>query len=396
MPFVAGDANRAKFKYIKEVTFGTTPGTNMTEFRYNSHSIGSKASFITSNELRYDRQRVDTILTSRSSDGDVSFEWSYGSPDDLIEGAMQSTWATGVTYSAATMSITAATTSTVTIAGTGMTTFAVGVWVSVSNFAGVNGPRFFGKVYTSSATALLLTHTSLATLATVAAGPSITVQHLGWIRNGVIAPSYTLETEFTDFSSPFIFFNHKGMKVSTMGLNVASEQIVTGTFGFMGLNTVTATATAGGSLTAAPTNDVMGEPNVAFIYEAGVPATAVSFKSVNLTLNNNLRMQEYIGSTFPGGIGSGTIDVTATIQAYFSSVTFYNKFLNNTPTSMALVLQGTNGGSYIVELPQVRLTSATVVPPGINTDIMIDGGLTAYREPVNNYTIQITRVANLP
>lgn len=390
MPFTAADANRVAFKYVKEVTFGTTPASALKLLRYNSHNIGMKANFVSSNEIRSDRQRSDTILTSKTSDGDVNLEWSYASPDDLIEGALQSTWSSALTLTGTTLSLNA-TTSTITNSLTTMPNFPIGSWISVAGFAGVNGPRFFCKVATRSTTVITYTHASQTLTGTEAAGSSITLQHQGFIRNGSTPTSFTLESQFADLTTTFL--NHKGMRVNTMGLNVTSSQIVTGTFGFMGLGTLLSTTTVGtGADTAAPTNSVMSESNIGALYENGVLASAVSFKTINMTLNNNLRAQDYLGSAFPGGVGSGTLDVTATIQAYFSDTAFYTKFVNNTPTALAMVLEGSDGGSYVIELPKVRITSATVVPPGINTDVMIDGTVTAYRHPTDGYTIQITRL----
>lgn len=385
MPFTAADANRVAFKYLKEVTFGTTPASALKLLRYNSHNIGMKANFVSSNEIRSDRQRSDTILTSKTSDGDVNLEWSYASPDDLIEGALQSTWSAALTFTAITISA-SSTDNSINTTGS-FPLFVAGSWISVSGFT-TNGSQFFAKVVSRTATKLVLSN---ITLVTEAAGASVTTQNQGYIRNGSTPTSFTLESQFADLTTTFL--NHKGMRVSTMGLNVTSSQIVTGTFGFMGLGTLLSTTTVGtGADVAAPTNSVMSETNIGNIYEGGAVASAVSFKTINLTLNNNLRAQDYLGSVFPGGVGSGTLDVTATIQAYFSDTAFYTKFVNNTPTSLAITLVGSDGGSYIIELPRVRLTSATVVPPGINTDVMIDGTVTAYRHPTDGYTIQITRL----
>lgn len=384
MPFTAADANRVAFKYLREVTFGTTPASPLKLMRYNSHNVGMKANFISSNEIRSDRQRSDTILVSQTSDGDVNYEWSYGSPDDLLEGALQSTWTAALTQTAATISIASADNS-INTSGT-FPVFTAGMWVKVTGFT-TNGATFFAKVVSRTATKLVV---SGITLVTEALGPSVTVQNAGTLRNGTTQTSFTLESEFADVATTF--FNHKGMRVSTMGVNITSSQIMTGTFGFMGLGTTVSGTTVGtGADTAAPTNSVMSEVNVGNIYEAGIPATTVSFKTINISLNNNLRAQDFLGSTFPGGIGSGTLDVTATIQAYFSNTTFYNKLVTNTPTSLAVVVIGSDGGTYLIEMPRVRITSAAVVPPGINTDVMVDGTVTAYRDPTNGYTIQIVR-----
>ena len=254
MPFTAADANRVAFKYLKEVTFGTTPASPLKLMRYNSHNIGMKPTFVSSNEIRSDRQRSDTILTSKTSDGDVNLEWSYGAPDDLIEGALQSTWSAPTTIGPiTTVSITSATANSCIITNSvaSFPAFPVGAWVSVAGFAGVNGPRFFAKVVSNSTTVLTLTQPSLSTLAVVGAGATVTIQQQGYIRNGTTPTSFTLESEFADIANTF--FNHKGMRVSTMNLNVGSSQIVTGSFGFMGLGTATATATVTASATATNT-----------------------------------------------------------------------------------------------------------------------------------------------
>jgi hypothetical protein len=83
--------------YVKEVTFGTTPGSpSMKTLRNNGTGLNPEKDSITSEEIRSDRMITDVRHGNRRPRGDIPFELSYGAQVDFIEAALQGTWATNV------------------------------------------------------------------------------------------------------------------------------------------------------------------------------------------------------------------------------------------------------------------------------------------------------------
>jgi len=89
--------SRHDMAYVAESIFGTTPTTPVfTPIRHNGTTLGLSKDAIESEELREDRQVAHYRHGNKSVSGDVNFEMSYGSYDDLLEAALAGTWATDV------------------------------------------------------------------------------------------------------------------------------------------------------------------------------------------------------------------------------------------------------------------------------------------------------------
>jgi hypothetical protein len=92
-----GTSNRVAVRYVAESVFGTTPATpTLTEVRYTGESISNKISTVQSNEIRSDRNTTDLVRVSSDASGDIQFELSAKSFDDLLEGALASTFSAPV------------------------------------------------------------------------------------------------------------------------------------------------------------------------------------------------------------------------------------------------------------------------------------------------------------
>lgn len=95
------DSNRVAVKYVKEVTFGTTPASpTMTNVRLTGESLKQGTGTVVSQEIRTDRQVPDVIRVSIIDQGDINFELSPGGSgtagpfDDFIASALEAgtTW----------------------------------------------------------------------------------------------------------------------------------------------------------------------------------------------------------------------------------------------------------------------------------------------------------------
>ena len=95
MAFATG-ANR-RVAYVPETAYDTVPATpSFKTLRTTGGGLRTTKGVATSQEVRADRNIADEILTGLDVTGSYPFEFSYGSFDDLLEGALFGAWATNV------------------------------------------------------------------------------------------------------------------------------------------------------------------------------------------------------------------------------------------------------------------------------------------------------------
>lgn len=198
------------------------------------------------------------------------------------------------------------------------------------------------------------------------------------LTNGILTPSFTLEEAFTDVGQ---FRLWKGMRVGSMSLSASVGAIVTGSFGWMGLTETddeTGLVIGSGSRTAASTNTPWNATaNVASVTIGGVQTT-VCVQSFDLSINNNLRDQLCIGSENPVATPYGTMAITGNLKGIFDAWDeLYDTFKAHTPIALAFSFVGAEGDTTTITLPNTYLTTGTVNPGGVNSDVAESYGFQA-------------------
>lgn len=392
------DSNRVALLYVPESTFGVTPASpTMSFMRFTSEALRQETQSTTSQEIRFDRQIPDVVRTDLSASGDVSFELSAPSgatpdtPNNMLDSffraaLLSSGWSTIQTVTG-TMDAASADNSFNSTALFGPLN--AGQWIRASGFTNPANNGYF-KILTKPSSskiivagqAALVTETSASR--TLVQGPQIV--------NGTTFQSFTIEKRYTDLSNEFAYL--RGMAVDTMSLNVQRGAIVTGAFGFMGVRESSGIATLATGTNAATATDVMNgvDDVVNFMENYAAGANDFDITAFSLSLQNNLRALTQIGSLGPTEMGTGTVSVTGTVQAYFRTKAIFDRYLNFNNSSLALVTQrtGTTGG-WIFDLPRIKFTSGQRVAGGLNQDIIADLQFTAFRNSTEDATIRIAR-----
>lgn len=86
-------ANRADVRYVVESVWGTTPATPaLNKIRITGEGLNAGIQTAVSQELREDRNVSDVMKVGSNAGGNLEFELSYMSFDDLIEAVMGGTW----------------------------------------------------------------------------------------------------------------------------------------------------------------------------------------------------------------------------------------------------------------------------------------------------------------
>jgi len=91
------NASEFQLAHIAEVNAGATPANPVfIKDRITGGGMQVIQDFVTSNEIRPDRQITDRVRVGRRSEGQFNFELSYGSFDDWLEGLFQGAWSSNV------------------------------------------------------------------------------------------------------------------------------------------------------------------------------------------------------------------------------------------------------------------------------------------------------------
>ncbi len=380
-------SNRAALRYIPEVTFGITPATPaFNELRYNGESINFNINNVVSDEIRSDRMTSDLIQVQADASGDFNFELSYSVFDEFIEACLAGTWGALIAVSESDISATTGTNIFNTAAGDFLADgVIVGQWLEVRGYVDdtING---YHRVLTVTASDITVTNIP----ATEGAGPAITMGG-AVLRNGSVERSFSVQKVLEDLT-PNQFMLFRGMRVGQMTLAFETASILTGVFSFMGLShKADTTGEAGQTLVPAPTEDVMNATgNVLEIWIDDIVTTAF-FNTLNLSINNNLRAQDAIGSLPHVGIALARMEITADAELYFQDDTEYQKYLAATAFSLAFRAEDAAGNAYIITLPRCKYETGEVVAGGLDQDVFQTSTIRALRDPVTDAMVQIDR-----
>lgn len=379
------DANRVQLAYTKESAFGVKEtGVNLQILRYNNESLSHDMATVVSEELRSDRQISDIVRTGLSASGDISFELSSGSHDEFLRAALlAASWSAERKIEASTDISASSVDNSINDANSGFGSFSANQWIYVSGFATSANNGFF-KITSVTAAKLVL---ATGTLVTESAGEAVTIQMGAQITNGVTLSSYNLEKTYEDLSSVLALF--KGMCINNLNLEVPADGIITGSFGFLGSEEESLTASGGDGYDTETTTVVMTGANQ--VDEILENLNDIAILNFSMTLNNNLRTRMQVGTLGVTSIGIGSIDLTGSLTINLANATLYDKYLDQDVTSIVMAFRDNAGNGYVIELPSVKLTSGTRVAGGLNTDVIGEFEFRAYMDSSEGITIRIAR-----
>lgn len=354
MPLASG-AN-VGLSYVKEATRGTTPGSPaMKTLRAMSRNINKTRSAVVSQERRQDRQVADMRHGFEQVGGSLGYELSVASFDDMLEGAMSSTWVNAPTHAAVNLAAAATTNKFTRASGSWINDgFYPGLEINVTGFAtGGNN----GRATVVSVTALdLFVNKTLTTEASAAAR---TIAGVGKIlKVGSTLTTYTFERRFPDVAQYQVF---RGIAINSMSISMQPDQMIGGTLELLGMSGGAFAGSSLGNPAAAPSNS----PLVAFqanILVDGVAQAVVT--SLDLTIANGRSVQPVCGSRFSPDVFEGTAQVTGNLSAFFENPTLHNIFENELEKAVACRMDDPNGTDFLaVAMPRVKFSSSTMDPP---------------------------------
>lgn len=382
-------SNRTQVAYKLEGSYptnwGSLQGGNGNLLRITGETLDYTNGTERSKELRSDRQVTDTILVSASSQGGVNFEMSYREFDWLLEGIAQSAYTVygtnGVSAAIPTLTLASGTiTAGSATAGVDLfTTLEKGQWISLIPPAGATQAvkdYFSGRAFRLSGTvapsSTVLTLDAATPINTSLGGVSMSNGFVSSSRlvNGSTMKSYSMEVGHLDINQ---FRQYTGMIPSKLDLKIGVGSIITGSCEFMGKGMLLTQTTGMGTVVASkgysPANAVRG---VFDILEGGSSITATTYiKSADIMIDNSLRGQEAVGVLGNAGVAAGTLVASGKLEVYFADKVIYEKFLNNTDTSLAIPVQDNAGNGYVFVFPRLKYTAAKINATGLDQDNML-------------------------
>lgn len=356
------------------------------------HAMQDRLGYVQSNVINPDRNVDDLVRLSKSAGGSIPLELRYSPSGEGLDAAMlamlcasvytASTSETGCTIAGGNKNVTKAAHDFV---GDG---FAVGDIVRVSG-SSVTAENGYYRV-TSSATGTLGLD---APANFTAGGSSVTVTRGARAINGTATPSFTIEVAHLDLEKAQVY---TGCVINTMAVNLSIGQLATITFGIEAQSSTrvdnyvgsSGIYISGATYTAAATHPTLDPIGVQEIRVGGADYAA---QSLALSLTNNARPREQIGTLGPVSIARGYFGATGQVTAYLEDWTDHNAFAGNTATDLWFAAIDANGRGWSLSLPQVKFSDVTAPVQGNNTDVFKNIAVTAYKDATEACTVRLQR-----
>lgn len=178
--------------------------------------------------------------------------------------------------------------------------------------------------------------------------------------------SFSFEESYTDIDKHRVV---SGAMINTVEMTLTREGYIRAKFGFIAKDV---SAFSGTSICASPTEPTTAERyrhSGATFSEGGTAIGSISSMSWNVT--NNLEASFVLGSDFARAITADTFTLKGSLTGLFEDVTQYNKFINNTESSLSYTLT-TTGSTQTVDIPSLAYSNGKVNNGGVGCLVELD------------------------
>lgn len=211
------------------------------------------------------------------------------------------------------------------------------------------------------------------------------------LKVGTTPKFFSIEDYAADVDQARLF---TGMTVSSMGISLAPNQMVTTTFGMVGKDmTISAVEkTQSAASGAAPFDAYSGDiaiGNVASSTASGI-VTGLDF-----TLTNSFAPTFVIGDDSAPALEVGRAEVEGTLTAYFENAALINRFLDEVESELEVSVNDPTGlNAYSFLFPRIKINSADVGVDG-PTSRIISMSFVALFDATEGTNLSITRPSSI-
>lgn len=365
--------------------------------RFTSEQYSGTPNTTESQQIRTDRQSSGQVVTGLTVEGGHNFELAKETAiEDFLESAMFNAWSTFSEFGA-TMAIDA-TAKTVTRSSGSFVTQGVeaGNFVKLSDFVDTENNTI---IFVNTVTDLVITFNGHGLKTAVAEAASY--QICDKLKIGTTPKSLTVEKTFLDLTTKALIY--RGSLVSQMELKVEYGSLISGVFQTKGNGYDSADAAAEFAsyleyfADPATTNTLNGSVDMPFLatdVTGSWAQDAFCLQNLNLTLNNNLLVQNCIGRSAPENYSPGTAQVSASLNSYLKDANWdlLAKKLSQASFGVAFLVKNDDGW-YGFHIPALQVSFPDPKSGGANQQVSMEmtgtakvgdngeSALTIYREP---------------
>lgn len=347
-------ANTAQF-YVLETTPGVTPTNPVWSPLRNTSGIPAiTRDALVSNELDGSRETSSIRTGNKQVAGEYAIELSAQSQDELLAGAMTSSWVLGSTTAGLSVTVDAGDKTFTRAAGDFTTAVEVGDLVRFPGLTGDNALPFIvtavsALVVTGATNPNTLTDESAVTTSLVVADK---------LETGNLCKTYSILTWFKGrCGGADSYLITRGVEFSGFTIEQAVNAMVTGSFPFIGLNQEILTAPPAGSDFSTIVFDAQPFSSVDVAAFNGT-AKMQLIDTFTITNDNSASAQYELGNTSVAFVERGRAANTFSLAGKLYDMTLLEQFLNEEQVELTSVLTGPDGAMSFT-LKRAELTAAT-------------------------------------
>jgi len=209
------------------------------------------------------------------------------------------------------------------------------------------------------------------------------------LKVGVAPKFFSIEDYAADIDQARLF---TGMAVSSMGISLAPNQMVTTTFGMVGkdmtIGAVEKTQDAASG--AAPFDAYSGDIAIGNV---GSSTASGIVTGLDFTLTNSFAPTFVIGDDSAPSLEYGRAEIEGTLTAYFENAALITRFLDEVESELEVSVDDPTGANaYTFLFPRIKINSADVGVDG-PTSRIINMSFVALYDATEGTNLSITRPA---
>lgn len=344
-------ANTAQF-YVLETTPGVTPTSPSWSPLRNTGGIPAVTrDALVSNELDGSRETSSIRTGNKQVTGEYAIELSAESQDELLAGAMTSTWVDGLTESGVSVTVDPVS-KTFTRAAGSFTGSLVGTLVAFPELTGNNAKPFI----VTAESGLVLTGAGIQSTLTAETKTTRYIQ-ADQLETGNLCKTYSILTWFKGrCGGADSYVITRGVEFSGFSIEQAVNAMVTGSFPFIGLSQeILSAPPAGSTFTVNFDAQPFASVDVS-AFNGTAPLKLID--TFTITNDNGASAQFELGNDSVAFVERGRAANTFSLAGKLYDMTLLNLFLNETQIELTSILAGPDGAMSFT-LKRAELTAAT-------------------------------------
>ncbi|EKB6958524.1 hypothetical protein OOY80_003799 [Salmonella enterica subsp. enterica serovar Cerro] len=346
-------ANTAQF-YVLETTPGVTPTSPSWSPLRNTGGIPALTrDALVSNEMDGSRETSSIRTGNKQVTGEYAIELSAQSQDELLAGAMTSSWVAGSTVAGVSVTVDADAKTFTRDAGDFTAAVEVGDLVRFPGLTGDNSKPFI----VTAVSALVVTGGAINHTLTDESAVTSDLVIADKLETGNLCKTYSILTWFKGrCGGADSYLITRGVEFTGFTIEQAVNAMVTGSFPFIGLNQEILSAPPAGSTFTVNFNAQPFASVDVSAFNGTAPLKLID--TFTITNDNGTSAQFELGNDSVAFVERGRAANTFSLAGKLYDMTLLNLFLNETQIELTSILAGPDGAMSFT-LKRAELTSAT-------------------------------------